>query len=91
MATTLGWRTSRMLARTSARNSRSHRVRTRLWTVLNAPGLLRGSTGGADSAMCPCRAGARRVRVMAALAIAGIVLGCCVLVGAWYLYRGSRQ
>jgi hypothetical protein len=50
MATTLGWRTSRMLARTSARNSRSHRVRTRLWTVLNAPGLLRGSTGGADSA-----------------------------------------
>lgn len=52
MATTLGWRTSRMLARTSARNSRSRRVRTRLWTVLNAPGLLRGSTGGADSAAC---------------------------------------
>ena len=50
MATTLGWRTSRMLARTSARNSRSRRVRTRLWTLLNAPGLLRGSTGGADSA-----------------------------------------
>jgi hypothetical protein len=24
-------------------------VRTRLWTLLNAPGLLQGSTGGADS------------------------------------------
>jgi hypothetical protein len=50
MATTLGWRVSRRLTRTSARNSRSRRVRTRLWAVLNAPDLLQGSTGGADSA-----------------------------------------
>ncbi len=50
MATTLGWRASRRLARTSARVSRSRRVRTRLWTVLNAPALLQGSTRGADSA-----------------------------------------
>ncbi len=50
MARTLVWRASRMLARTSPQNSRSRRVRARLWTVLNAPGLLQGSTGGADSA-----------------------------------------
>lgn len=50
MATTLGWRASRRLTRTSTRSSRSRRVRTRLWTLLNAPGLLQGSTGGADSA-----------------------------------------
>jgi hypothetical protein len=50
MATTLGWRASRRLARTSARISRRRRVRTRLWTLLNAPGLLQGSTGTADSA-----------------------------------------
>ena len=52
MATTLGWRASRRLARTSARISRSRRVRTRLWTLLNAPGLLQGSTGTADSVAC---------------------------------------
>ena len=52
MATTLGSRASRRLARTSARISRSRRVRTRLWTLLNAPGLLQGSTGTADSAAC---------------------------------------
>ena len=64
MATTLGWRASRRLARTSTWTSRSRRVRTRLWTLLNAPGLLQGSTllqdstllqentGGADSAAC---------------------------------------
>lgn len=51
MATTLGWRASRRLARTSTRISRSRRVRTRLWTLLNAPGLLQGSTGGTDSAV----------------------------------------
>ena len=50
MATTLGWRVSRRLTRTSARISRSRRLRTRLWTVLNAPGLLQGSTGGVDGA-----------------------------------------
>jgi hypothetical protein len=50
MATTLGWRASRRLPRTSARTSRSRRVRTRLWTLLNAPGLLQGGAGGADSA-----------------------------------------
>jgi hypothetical protein len=50
MATTLGSRTSRRLIRTSARISRSHRVRTRLWTLLNAPRLLQGSTSAADSA-----------------------------------------
>ena len=50
MATTLGWRASRRLARTSTRTSRSRRVRTRLWTLLNAPGLLQGGTGSADSA-----------------------------------------
>ena len=50
MATTLGWRASRRLARISARTSRSPRVRTRLWAVLNAPGLLRARTGGTDSA-----------------------------------------
>jgi hypothetical protein len=52
MATTLGSRTSRGLASTSARISRSRRVRTRLWTLLNAPGLLQGSTAAADSAAC---------------------------------------
>ena len=52
MATTLGWRASRRLARTSPRTSRSRRVRTRLWIVLNAPRLLQGSTGEADSAAC---------------------------------------
>lgn len=51
MATTLGWRASRRLTRTSTRSSRSRRVRTRLWTLLNAPGLLQGSTGGTDSAV----------------------------------------
>jgi hypothetical protein len=50
MATTLGWRASRRLARTSARTSRNRRVRTRLWTLLHAPGLLQGSTGAADGA-----------------------------------------
>ena len=50
MATTLGWWASRRPTRTSARNSRSRRVRTRLWIVLNAPDLLQGGTGGADSA-----------------------------------------
>jgi hypothetical protein len=50
MATTLNRRASRRLARTSARTSPSRRVRTRLWTLLNAPGLLQGGTGGADSA-----------------------------------------
>jgi hypothetical protein len=52
MATTLGSRTSRGLVSTSARMSRSRRVRTRLWTLLNAPGLLQGSTAAADSAAC---------------------------------------
>ncbi len=52
MATTLGWRDSRRLTRTSARISRSRRVRTRLWTLLNAPGLLQGSPGRVDSAAC---------------------------------------
>lgn len=50
MATTLGWRASRRLTRTSTRSSRSRRVRTRLWTLLNAPRLLQGGTGSADSA-----------------------------------------
>ncbi len=50
MAGTHVWRASRMLARTSRRSSRSARVSTRLWTLLNAPGLLQGSTAGADSA-----------------------------------------
>jgi hypothetical protein len=49
MATTLNWRAARRLARTSTRTSHSP-VRTRLWTLLNAPGLLQGRTGGADSA-----------------------------------------
>lgn len=46
------WRAPRMFAGTSARtNARSsRRVRTRLWTLLNAPGLLQGSPTGADSA-----------------------------------------
>jgi hypothetical protein len=52
MAGTHVWQAPRMFAkagaRTSARSSR--RVRTRLWTLLSAPGLLQGSTGGADSA-----------------------------------------
>ena len=52
MATTLGSRTPQRLVRTSARISRSHRVRTRLWTLLNAPGLLQGSTGSTDSSAC---------------------------------------
>jgi hypothetical protein len=42
-----------MSARASATTStgrRSRRVRTRLWTLLNAPGLLQGGTGSADSA-----------------------------------------
>jgi hypothetical protein len=42
-----------MSARTSATTStgrRSRRVRTRLWALLNAPGLLQGGTGSADSA-----------------------------------------
>ena len=52
MAGTNVWRAPRMFARTSARTSArsSRRVRTRLWTLLNAPGLLQGSTGSADSA-----------------------------------------
>ncbi len=51
MAGTHVWRAQRMFARTSARSSRrSRRVRTQLWTLLNAPGLLQGSTGSADSA-----------------------------------------
>ena len=52
MAATLGSRTSQRLARTSARISHSRRVRTWLWTLLNAPGLLQGSTSAADSAAC---------------------------------------
>jgi hypothetical protein len=39
-----------MLAETSRRSSRSRRVGARLWTLLNAPGLLQGSAAGADSA-----------------------------------------
>jgi len=50
MATSLGWRASRRIARTSARTGRSRRVRTRLWTALNAPGLLQGAAGGPDGA-----------------------------------------
>ncbi len=50
MAGTQAWRAARMLPRTSARNSRDRRVRTRLWTLLNAPGLLQGTAGGTDSA-----------------------------------------
>jgi hypothetical protein len=50
MAGTNVWRAPRILARTSARSSTSRRVRTRLWTLLNAPGLLQGSTSSADSA-----------------------------------------
>jgi hypothetical protein len=38
-----------MLAETSRRSSR-RRVGARLWTLLNAPGLLQGSAAGADSA-----------------------------------------
>ena len=52
MAATIGRRASQTLTGTSARISRSRRVRTRLWTLLNAPGLLQGSTGSADSAAC---------------------------------------
>jgi hypothetical protein len=53
MAGTNVWRAPRMSARTSATTStdrRSRRVRTRLWTLLNAPDLLQGGTGSADSA-----------------------------------------
>lgn len=50
MAATIGRRAPQRLTGTSARISRSRRVRTRLWTLLNAPGLLQGSIGGADSA-----------------------------------------
>lgn len=54
MAGTNVWRTPRMSARTIATTStgrgRGRRVRTRLWMLLNAPGLLQGGTGGADSA-----------------------------------------
>ena len=54
MAGTNVWRAPRTSARTSATTSaghrRSRRVRTRLWTLLNAPGLLQGSTGSVDSA-----------------------------------------
>jgi hypothetical protein len=55
MAATTGRRAAQRLTGTSARISRNRRVRTRLWTLLNAPGLLRGSAGGAggaDSAAC---------------------------------------
>ena len=50
MAGTHVWRAPRMLAETSRRSSRSRRVGARLWTLLNAPGLLQGSAAGADSA-----------------------------------------
>jgi hypothetical protein len=50
MAGTHVWRAPRALATTSPRSSQSGRVRTRLWTLLTAPGLLRGSTTGADAA-----------------------------------------
>jgi hypothetical protein len=54
MAGTNVWRAPRMSARTNATTStargRSRRVRTRLWMLLNAPGLLQGGTGSADSA-----------------------------------------
>jgi hypothetical protein len=52
MAGTHVWRAPRMFAGTSARtNARSsRRVRTRLWTLLNAPALLRGNTRSVDSA-----------------------------------------
>ena len=50
MAATIGRRATQTLTGTSARISRSRRVRTRLWTLLNAPGLLQGGAGGADSA-----------------------------------------
>jgi hypothetical protein len=49
MATTLNRRASRRLTSSSARTSHRRRVRTRLWTLLNAPVLLQGRTGGADS------------------------------------------
>lgn len=52
MAGTHAWRAAQPLATTSRRSSRSRRVRTRLWTLLNAPRLLQSSTGGADSATC---------------------------------------
>jgi len=51
MAGTNVWRAARISARTSATTNagrRSRRVRTRLWAMLNAPGLLQG--GSTDSA-----------------------------------------
>jgi hypothetical protein len=45
MAGTHVWRAPRALVTISPRSSRSDRVRTRLWTLLNAPALLRGSSG----------------------------------------------
>ena len=50
MAGTQVWRAPRTLARTSRQSIRSGRVSARLWTLLNAPRLLQGSTGAADSA-----------------------------------------
>ena len=47
MATTQVWRTARMIATTSPRTSR--RAAGRLWTLLHAPALGRG-TSSADSA-----------------------------------------
>ena len=52
MVATIGRRATQTLTGTSARISRSRRVRTRLWTLLNAPGLLQGSTAAADTAAC---------------------------------------
>jgi hypothetical protein len=52
MAGTHVWRASRMLAATSRRSNCSRRVTARLWTLLNAPGLLQGAPAGADSATC---------------------------------------
>lgn len=52
MAGTHVWQARRTLASASARSSRSRRVRTRLWTLLRAPGLLQGPATGADSAAC---------------------------------------
>ncbi len=50
MAGTHIWRAAQPLATTSRRNSRRRRMSARLWTLLNAPRLLQGSTGAADSA-----------------------------------------